>query len=257
MNNNILELNDSIMGRCRIKVVLHEIYPTRNQWNENGITYLEQYTRDNADSVRGMPLCVEFLDDDKSIPYGHGLTGFIGNMPVFEDSIQVGTFEDWSIEDVEIDGEIHRCLCATGYINQNRYPNLVDWLVKSVNKGNRIYGSVEFSGKSENRGEVIYEDGYKDKGRVPIDYNYIGFVLLGGLRPADSSSIMLDISNYTVDSDYNEFDDIFGDNPKSTSKPANKTTTKSEFDDLMCWVLEHESAAQTNDLYDNFDDIFM
>lgn len=53
------------------------------------------------------------------------MTGHIKNMPVFEDSVQVGAFNDWSIEDVEIDGETHRCLCATGYINEGRYPKFV------------------------------------------------------------------------------------------------------------------------------------
>ena len=60
---------------------------------------------------------LEFLDSDKEIPYGHGLTGHIKNMPVFEDSVQVGSFEDWSIEDIEIDGEVRRCLCATGSVS--------------------------------------------------------------------------------------------------------------------------------------------
>lgn len=85
----IVELSKPIMGRRKIKMVLHEIYSDRTHWNRNGITYLEQYTRDNADSVKGMPLCAEFLDDDKDVPYGHGLTGHIKNMPVFEDSVQV------------------------------------------------------------------------------------------------------------------------------------------------------------------------
>lgn len=71
------------------------------------------------------PFLYRYSFQNKDIPYGHGLTGHIKNMPVFEDSVQVGAFNDWSIEDVEIDGETHRCLCATGYINEGRYPKFV------------------------------------------------------------------------------------------------------------------------------------
>lgn len=105
MEKKFLEISQATNpnGRRRVKIVLHEIYPDNTRWNINGISYLEQYTRDNADTVKGMPLCAEFLDNDKEIPYGHGLTGQIKNMPVFEDSVQVGVFEDWSIEDIELD----------------------------------------------------------------------------------------------------------------------------------------------------------
>ena len=57
MENKILEICQDITGRRKLKIVLHEIYPDENHWNINGITYLEQYTRDNADTVKGMPLC--------------------------------------------------------------------------------------------------------------------------------------------------------------------------------------------------------
>lgn len=113
MEKRFLEISQATNpnGRRRVKIVLHEIYPDNTRWNINGISYLEQYTRDNADTVKGMPLCAEFLDNDKEIPYGHGLTGQIKNMPVFEDSVQVGVFEDWSIEDIELeDGIQWECL---------------------------------------------------------------------------------------------------------------------------------------------------
>ena len=46
--NQIIELSTDILGRRKVKLALHEIYPDRTQWNRNGITYLEQYTRDNS-----------------------------------------------------------------------------------------------------------------------------------------------------------------------------------------------------------------
>lgn len=216
----IVELSKPIMGRRKIKMVLHEIYPDRTHWNRNGITYLEQYTRDNADSVKGMPLCAEFLDDDKDVPYGHGLTGQIKNMPVFEDSVQVGAFEDWSIEDVEIDGEMRRCLCATGYINESRYPRFVEWLEKQLESGSPVYGSVEFSGTKDNDGEIIYEDGWKEQGRVPMIYDYIGHSIIS-ITPADDAALVT-----AFDMAKGEFDDVFDE------KKAEKCTL-GEFDDIF------------------------
>ena len=51
--NQILEICQ-VSGRRRIKIVLHEIYANNSEYNENGITWLEQYTRDNADTIKGM-----------------------------------------------------------------------------------------------------------------------------------------------------------------------------------------------------------
>lgn len=197
IQERILEISQATNpnGRRKVKFVLHEIYPDRNQWNRNGITYLEQYTRDNADSVKGMPLCAEFLDGDKDIPYGHGLTGHIKNMPVFEDSVQVGVFEDWSIEDIEIDGEIHRCLCATGYINEGRYPKFVKWIEDQIEDGETLRGSVEFVGTKDNDGEIIYDGGWKEQGRVPMIYDYSGYCILS-VKPSDPSAILLELNQF-------------------------------------------------------------
>lgn len=182
-------------GRRKVKIVLHEIYPDTTRWNENGITYLEQYTRDNADSIKGMPLCAEFLDGDKEIPYGHGLTGHIKNMPVFEDSVQVGSFEDWSIEDIEIDGVVRRCLCATGYINEGRYPKFVKWIEDELLDGIAIRGSVEFVGTKENEGEIIYDGGWKEEGRIPMVYDYSGYCILS-IKPSDSAAVLIELNQF-------------------------------------------------------------
>lgn len=208
-----------IPGRRKIKLVLHEVHPDRTHWNRNGITYLEQYTRDNADSVKGMPLCAEFLDDDKDVPYGHGLTGQVRNMPVFEDSVQVGAFEDWSIEDIEIDGKMRRCLCATGYINESRYPKFVEWLEKQIESESPVYGSVELSGTKDNDGEIIYDGGWKEQGRVPMIYDYIGHSLIS-ITPADDAALVT-----AFDMARGEFDDVF-DKEKVES-------CTSDFDDIF------------------------
>lgn len=206
MSSKILGLSPDILGRRKIRLALHEIYPFRTQWNRNGITYLEQYTRDNADSVKGMPLCAEFLDDDKDIPYGHGLTDNDAIIPLFEDSVQVGTCETWSIEDIEIDNEMHRCLCAEGYINENRYPKFVSWLEKQIKSGKPVFGSVEFIGTKENDGEIIYDGGWKEEGRIPAVYDYAGYSIIS-IQPADDAALVTDFELAR-----NEFDDVFKEN---------------------------------------------
>lgn len=243
--NQILEICQ-VSGRRRIKIVLHEIYADNSKYNENGITWLEQFTRDNADTIKGMPLCAEFVDNDKDIPYGHGLTGLKGNIPVFENSVQVGTFEDWMIENIDFDGEKHKCLCGMGYINENRYPNFCDWIDKQIVERNKIFGSVETTGTPENNGEIIYQDGWKEKGRVPMIYDYTGYCIVT-VRPSDDKAILLAFQEGTKvqveeKDDYDdvfldllgernaantsEFDDIFG-----KSEPYNHG--KNEFDEIF------------------------
>lgn len=244
---NVLEISqaENPNGRRHIKVVLHEIYPNTTQWNENGITYLEQYTRDNAESVKGMPLCAEFLDDDKEIPYGHGLTGSIKNMPVFEDSVQVGSFEDWSIEDIEIEGRMRKCLCAAGYINEARYPNFVKWIEDKIVEGQTIHGSVEFVGTKENDGEIQYEDGWKQYGRVPTVYDYSGYCILS-IRPSDSAAVLLELNQAL---EVNEFDGIFGDEAENR-----ETVTSSEEFDVFGST---ENKLEINNIESSeFDDVF-
>lgn len=191
----ILEMSQAAYpdGRRPLKAVLHEIYPNETLWNKNGITYLEKYVRDNAESVKGMPLCAEFIDDDKVIPFGHGLTGYKDGMPIFEDSVQIGTFLDWKIEDIDIDGTTKRCLCADGYVNEARYPNFVDWMQKKIANGETIFGSIEFVGTKENNGQIIYDGGWKEKGRIPMIYDYSGYCFLS-VTPSDNAAMLLELN---------------------------------------------------------------
>lgn len=278
--NRILELAPDVLGRRKITLILHEIYPDRSQWNRNGITYLEQYTRDNADSVKGMPLCAEFLDSDKDIPYGHGLTGQEGNLSLFEDSVQVGSCEGWSIEDIEINGKLHRCLCATGYINENRYPNFVKWLEKQIDSRNPVYGSVEFVGTKDNDGEIIYDGGWKEKGRVPAVYDYIGFSIISA-APADDTALVtaFEMAKNEFDSIFEEkrnisenteFDDVFAESCTFTQdhtdnvfggvgtfgviRQQEKPLSKMEYDSLIAAGLQEQEQEQEKAL--DFDNIF-
>lgn len=124
------------------------------------------------------------------------------HIPAGEYKLDAGSDSGYyCIEDVEIDGEMRRCLCATGYINESRYPNFVKWLEKQLESGSPVYGSVEFSGTKDNDGEIIYEDGWKEQGRVPMIYDYIGHSLIS-IAPADDAALVT-----AFDMARGEFDD--------------------------------------------------
>lgn len=87
----IFELSNErqITGRRKIKIVLHEIFPSHDVWQENGISWDEEYTAQNIESVTNMSICVEFLSEERRLPYGHGLTDIKDNMPYMEDATVV------------------------------------------------------------------------------------------------------------------------------------------------------------------------
>lgn len=191
----IFELSNDrqITGRRKIKLVLHEIFPTHDVWQENGISWDETYTAQNLDSVTNMSLCVEFLSEERRLPYGHGLTEIRDNMPLFEDATVVGHFEKGYIDDIEVEGETKRVLVAEGFIDEMRYPKFVAWLQQRLEEGG-VKGSVEIVGRPEYENRIIYDGGWKEKGRVPQIYDYSGHCILG-IRPADDTAIVMELNN--------------------------------------------------------------
>ena len=191
----IFELSNDrqIAGRRKIKLILHEIYPSRDIWQTNGISWDETYTAQNLESVSNMSLCVEFLSEERRLPYGHGLTEIRDNMPYLEDATVVGHCEKGYIADVEIDGETKKVLVAEGYIDEMRYPKFVAWLQEKM-KTDGVKGSVEIVGRPEYENRIIYDGGWKEKGRVPQIYDYSGYAILG-IRPADDTAIVMELNN--------------------------------------------------------------
>ena len=190
----IFELSNErqITGRRKIKVVLHEIFSNHDEWQENGISWDETYTQQTIDSVSNMSLCVEFISEDRTLPYGHGLTE-IADMPYMEAATVVGHFERGYIDDIEIDGVTKRVLVADGYVDEMRYPKFVAWLKDRLEHGT-VKGSVEIVGRPENENRIIYDGGYKEKGRIPQIYDYSGYAILG-IRPADDTAIVMELNN--------------------------------------------------------------
>lgn len=59
-----------------------------------------------------------------------------------------------------------------------------------------VKGSVEIVGRPENENRIIYDGGYKEKGRIPEIYDYSGYAILG-IRPADDTAIVMELNNKT------------------------------------------------------------
>lgn len=196
-----------IVGRRPIKVILHEIFPDDTQWQENGISWNEEYVKLNLHSVVGMSLTVEFLTEDRSVPYGHGMTEIRleDNLPLFEDATMVGHFDKAYIDDVEIDGEVKRVLIAEGMLDEMRYPKFVAWLREHMAE-RTVKGSVEIVGKAEHDGHIVYSGGWKEQGRVPQFYDYSGYAILS-VKPADEAAIVMELNNKKSDKEDSDMDE--------------------------------------------------
>lgn len=183
-------------GRREITVMLHEIYADESRWNRNGITWLEEYVKENAETIRGMPFCVRYWDEEHGIPYDHGFEGRVEDgMPIYEESTVVGVAEDYEIRDITIDGISHRVLCAKGVLYQQRCPNFVSWLEKQLRDGIRVYSSIEIVAPRGSK-QIEYRDGWKEEGRIPTRYVYSGHSFLTVL-PADDQSVVLELNQKT------------------------------------------------------------
>ena len=197
MYSRIFELSNDrqIAGRRKIKLILHEIFSDNASWQDNGISWNEKYTLQNIESVTNMSLCVGFINDERKLPYGHGLTEIRDNMPYLENATVVGHCEKGYITEIQIDGVSKKVLMAEGYIDEMRYPKFVKWLSDKI-KSNGVKGSVEIVGRPENDNRIIYDGGWKEKGRVPQIYDYSGYAILG-IKPADNAAIIMELNNNT------------------------------------------------------------
>ena len=190
--NKILEINKRIGGRKNIRMVLLTIHE-EGEMNRNGITWVEQYVLDDLESIKGIPICATFLDEDKEDLYDHGYTETVESEdgksePLFLNSESVGVIEDAKIEVIEIDGETKKVLVGYGYIFCQRYPNLCEKLESS-----KVKSSIEIMGTDENNRKIIYDGGYKEKGRKPMVFDFTGTCLLGVLE-ADENCYVLEVA---------------------------------------------------------------
>ena len=192
----ILELSskDDKDGRRQVKVILHEIYKDKSQHNKNGITWLEEYCKNNIDSVKGISITCEFVNDERTEILGHGETGIEDGVPVLENATMIGVLERGYIDDIKVDGETKRALIGEGYIDAMRYKNFVDVLEEKIKANETIFGSVEIIGLKENGNRIKYLNEYQEIGRIPTEYRYSGFAVLG-VMPSDETARLIEINN--------------------------------------------------------------
>jgi len=188
--------------------VLHEIYENNSCYNKNGISWVEEYTKSNLDSLVGSSIAVEFTNDERTDILGHGETGLNsdGSLPTFENATMVGVFTKGYIGDIEIDGRKIKAAIGDGYLDELRYSNFVNSLSQKVNNGEQVCGSVEIIGKPENDNRIVYDGGWKETGRIPQEYLYSGFSLVG-IVPADDAAIMLEL-NTAIEKEQNSLLDV-------------------------------------------------
>ncbi|MGY3839470.1 hypothetical protein ACWNPK_20410 [Bacillus atrophaeus] len=195
MKSTILEINNQkkTSGRTYIKWVVLEIHENNTRFNKNGITWLEKYINANLESIKLMPLCVEFLDDENSEPFGHGLTEVKDGTPLFENSAVVGTTTNAYIGTIDVNGEQKRVLIAEGFLYNQRYPKFVQWLKSKMFDGDFPETSVEISAV-EGSDVIEYEGGWKEQGRIPMKFDFTGDAILG-IDPADDAAILLELNS--------------------------------------------------------------
>ena len=213
-------------GKRKFKAILYKIHPdscvvdkTGTEYNLNGITWIEQYCQENIDSINGMSVTVEFIDDDRVEILGHGETGIEDGIPVYNNATMVGHFEKGYIADMEINGENCRVCVGEGYFDYMRYKPFIDDIETRMNNGEIIFGSIEIMGKPENDNKIVYLDGWKPEGRIPIEFVHSGWSILS-IKPSDDKSTLVEINQnkeVKVDMDEKVLKDIIETTIKETN----------------------------------------
>lgn len=203
-------------GMREFKLVLHEIYPDDcvdselqegTLYNRNGITWIEEYCNNSISSMKDKSLRVEFVDNDDRIEVlGHGETGTRNGMPEFKNATVIGHFTDAYIDTIVDNGVEKRVAIGVGMIDEMCYPDFVEKLIEDSMNGNAPFGSVEIC-KTEQNNSIIYKYGYKEFGRIPTEFVYSGYALLG-VMPADDSAKLLEINKAEMEDHKMDHDQI-------------------------------------------------
>lgn len=190
-------------GKRKFKLVLCKIFPDScvdeaNQvgtdYNENGITWLKEYCEKACPTIQDESLRCEFVDEERIEILGHGETGIVDGVPTFEDATVIGHFTKAYIDEIEDeDGEKITVCIGEGYIDARCYHNFVTKLDEDIAEGIFPFGSVEIERTDDNEG-IIYKYGWKEFGRIPTEFKFSGYALLG-IRPADQSAKLVELNN--------------------------------------------------------------
>jgi hypothetical protein len=217
-----------LAGRTKIKMTALEIHTDKTSYNDNGITWIEDYINDNFESIISAPFVVSWFDEENQIPSDHGTMSFDDEGNVEFEGVSVGSIQNAYIEDREINGDNKKVLTCEGVIYNQRYPKFVDWLKEELSNGT-VFGSVEINGKGKNK-KIKYDGDYKNSdgslimGRKPKVFDFSGLAILSSLvQPADKNSQVIGINNKN----------------KEVSKVANNQSVEINelcYDDIACLV---------------------
>ena len=224
-----IEINESQedkkAGRTLITMTALTIHK-RGQYQRRGMTWLEEYVQANIESIIGAPFVVCFIDDEKTIPSGHGKLTYDENGNCeFLDSDTVGSIQKAWIDEVETDGIMSKKLVVSGYLYNQRYPNFVKWLKNEVKKNTKVKGSVEANGKGDSK-VIIYEGGGNGKdesgnwivGRIPTVFDFSGLCILlpDVVTEADPGSEIVELNELQKSTELNSDDIEIKENKEET-----------------------------------------
>lgn len=189
-------------GKRRFTALLYKLQPpesvvnnvgTNGHWNENGITFLEEYAVNNLDSIKDMSITCDFIDKDKTEVSGHGETGEITDdgLPKFEADI-IGHFTEGFIDDFDDNGTTSRAVFGKGIIDEMRHADYVAQIETNMANGIAPSGSIEILHPVDSD-SIVYLNGKFEQGRVPVRYVHSGFSLVS--NPADKASKMVEFNN--------------------------------------------------------------
>lgn len=198
-------------GRRPFTAILYELQPPESvvddvgtKFNKNGITFLEEYSAQQLESIKDMSVTVEFIDEERTMISGHGETGIEDGFPVFDNATTVGHFTKGYIDDVEINGEIKRCVLGKGFLDEMRYKSFIDSLEAEINNGNSVDGSIEIY-RSEGNENIVYKKGWIPQGRIPTEFIHSGWAMV--LNPADVNSTLLELNSKNKNKEELEMDE--------------------------------------------------
>ena len=200
-------------GRRKFTAVLYKLQPPESvidgvgtQYNKNGLTFLEEYSSAQLDSIKDMSVTVSFLDEERTQILDHGFTEMNteDGLPTFDNATTVGHFTKGYIDDVEINGEMVRCVIGDGFLDEMRYHAFIEKLDEDLANGNSIEGSIEIY-RDENHETIVYANGYREKGRIPQYFIHSGWAMV--MNPADTNSQLLELNENQNKEEKNEMDE--------------------------------------------------
>lgn len=200
-------------GRRKFTAVLYKLQPPESvidgvgtQYNKNGLTFLEEYSSAQLESIKDMSVTVSFLDEERTQILDHGFTEMNtkDGLPTFDNATTIGHFTKGYIDDVEINGEMVRCVLGDGFLDEMRYHAFIEKLDEDLANGDSIEGSIEIY-RDEDHETIVYANGYRDKGRIPQYFIHSGWSMV--MNPADTNSQLLELNENQNKEEKNEMDE--------------------------------------------------